>query len=220
MAIGALSPISAAGPGKFSGKVLNIALPPGHIANFERVFKPEFEKQTGATIQLTGARSADVLARVRIEKSNPGLDLAWLDLGEAALLGKENLLVRPTQAQVPSLKEMRSTAFFEAGIAPITFYSVIGFIYNKEVVPNPPRAWKDLWDPSLKNKLALFDFGSTLGVWHLVIAAKLNGGDENNIDPGFKALQRLKPNAVSFRSSGPENNNLVAQGEAGVTFGL
>ena len=40
------------------------------------------------------------------------------------------------------------------------------------------------------------------------------------MEPGFRKLAELKPNAAGFRTSGPENNNLVAQGEAAVSFGL
>ncbi len=106
------------------------------------------------------------------------------------------------------------------GIAPITFSSALGFIYNTELITDPPESWEDLWSPRFRGQLALFDFGSSLGPMTLVMAERLAGGSEREIEPGFQKLAELELNAVSFGTSGPGNNNLVAQGEAGVTFGL
>jgi hypothetical protein len=52
----------------------------------------------------------------------------------------------------------------------------------------------------------------------LVMAARLNGGGEQTIDPGFTKMVQLSRTRFGWKSSGPENNNLVAQGEAGVTL--
>ncbi|MFN8523502.1 MAG: extracellular solute-binding protein [Chloroflexota bacterium] len=211
---------SGIAPGQFAGKTLNIALAPGRIDDLNKLIVPEFEKLSGAKLQLTGARSADQLARVRIEKDKPTLDVLWIDIGEAEVLGRENTLAKLSEAELPNLKDIRENARSVQGIAPIAFSSALGFLYNKELVKDPPKAWGDLWDPRFKNQLALFDMGSSVGVLTLIIAARLAGGSEDNIDPGFKRLAELKANAVGFKTSGPDNNNLVAQGEAGVTFAL
>ncbi|MFQ5791698.1 MAG: extracellular solute-binding protein [Acidobacteriota bacterium] len=206
--------------GPFAGKTLTIAMPPGRIEDFNRIIAPEFERLTGAVVRPIGLRSADQVARLRIEKRRPSTDVLWIDLGEAQLLAGEGLLARPSERDIPNLKHIRDHAKSELGIAPITFSSALGFIYNTEIVKEPPTSWADLWSPRFRHQLALFDFGSSLGPVTLVMAARLNGGSETNIEPGFRKLAELKENAVSFRTSGPGNNQLVAQGEAGVTFGL
>ncbi len=206
--------------GVFAGRTLTVALSPGRIADFNRLITPEFQQRTGASIALLGMRSADQVARVRIERSRPTLDVLWIDFGEALLLAREGLLSRLSEREVPNLADIRDDARSVYGIAPITFSSAIGFLYNTEIVEEPPRSWADLWDPRFAGQLALFDFGSNLGPLTLLMAARLQGGGETNIDPGFTKLAALEPNAYGFGTSGPANNNLVAQGEAGVTFGL
>lgn len=202
------------------GTVLRVAMPPGRIADFERVVASGFEAATGVTIEALGMRSADQVARLRIERASSSIDVLWIDFGEAQLLAKEGLLATLDESEVPNLGDIRAEARSPLGIAPITFSSALGFLYNTERLPEPPRSWAALWEPRFSDELALFDFGSTLGPAFLVMAARLAGGGEKDIEPGFEKLAELSPHAVMFQSSGPANNLAVAQGEAGLTFGL
>ena len=202
--------------------VLRIALPPGRIADFERVVVPGFVALTGVTIESIGMRSADQVARLRIEREHPSVDVLWIDFGEAQLLAQEGLLAQLTEEDIPNLAQVRDEALSPYGIAPITFSSALGFLVNSErfKFSEPPRSWAELWEPRFRSELALFDFGSTLGPAFLVMAARLEGGSETDIEPGFAKLAELSDHAVVFQSSGPANNLMVAQGEAGITFGL
>ena len=89
--------------------VLRIALPPGRIADFERVVVPEFEELTGVAIESIGMRSADQVARLRIERDHPSVDVLWIDFGEAQLLAREGLLAQLTEEDIPNLAEVRDT---------------------------------------------------------------------------------------------------------------
>ncbi len=200
--------------------VLRVALPPGRIADFERVVVPGFEALAGVTIESIGMRSADQVARLRIEREHPSVDVLWIDYGEAQLLAEAGLLAKLTQEDIPNLAHVRDDARSPHGIAPITFSSALGFLVNTERLSEPPRSWAELWEPRYRSELALFDFGSTLGPAFLVMAARLEGGSETDIEPGFAKLAELSDHAVVFQSSGPANNLMVAQGEAGITFGL
>lgn len=207
-------------PGQFAGKTLNVAVNPGRIDDITRIAVNDFQKTTGAKVLLTGARSADMVARARLEKDRPTLDVLWVDLAEGELLGREGLVAKISAADVPNLANIKDNAKSKQGISPIAASSALGFLYNKDIVKNPPKSWADLWDPRFKNQIALFDTGNSIGILQLLVAAKLAGGSEQNIDPGFTKLAELKPNVAGFKSSGPDNNNLVAQGEAGITIAL
>jgi putative spermidine/putrescine transport system substrate-binding protein len=50
----------------------------------------------------------------------------------------------------------------------------------------------------------------------LVISALLNGGNEDNMVPAFKALRELKPNVRQFFKGGADIANLLGSGEAWV----
>jgi putative spermidine/putrescine transport system substrate-binding protein len=215
-----VAPASTTDTRQFAGKTLNVALAPGRIDDLNKIVVPGFEQLTGAKVQLTGARSADALARVRIEKDRPTLDVVWIDIGEALLLGNEGLIAKVSETDVPNIAEIRDNAKLASGIAPITFSSALGFLWNKDLLKAPPASWAELWNPQYEGQLALFDLGSSVGVVTLVLGARLNGGSETDVEPGFASMQTLKPNGIGYKTSGPENNNLVAQGEAAVTFAL
>ncbi len=153
--------------------VLRVALPPGRIADFERVVVPGFEALTGVTIESIGMRSADQVARLRIEREHPSVDVLWIDYGEAQLLAEAGLLAKLTEEDIPNLAHVRDEARSPHGIAPITFSSALGFLVNTEHfrLSEPPRSWAELWEPRYRSELALFDFGSTLGPAFLVVLA-------------------------------------------------
>ena len=60
--------------------------------------------------------------------------------------------------------------------------SGIGILYNKNAVKTPPTSWTALWDPANRGRVVMFDYNTQM----LSIAARLNGGSEHDIDPGFK----------------------------------
>ena len=212
--------VTSCGPPTSLDNTLTVALPPGRIDDFNRVIAPGFKALSDVSITVIGMRSADQVARVRIEQDRPTLDLLWIDFAEAQLLAREGLLAKVSERELPNLRDIREEAKSTLGVAPITFSSALGFLYNSTRIKHPPRSWADLWNSRFEGELALFDFGSSLGPVTLVMAARLNGGNETNIDPGFEKLFQLKSNAFGFRTSGPENNKFVAQGEAGVTLAL
>jgi putative spermidine/putrescine transport system substrate-binding protein len=88
--------------------------------------------------------------------------------------------------------------------------SGIGILYNKDKVKEPPKSWSVMWSPDSRGKVTMFDYDTRM----LVIAAKLNGGDEHNIDPGFKVWA---DNAENFRALVDSNDavkNLLVSGDA------
>lgn len=207
---------------------LVIAVPPGRIADLATHFAPPFEAATGANIVPVGLRSADQAARVRVESGNPSLDVLWIDAGEAALLAREGLVETPFDPAGPAAAALRipnvawadPDAWFTRAALPATFSSPIGFLYNTDEIPSPPASWAALEDSALEGRLALFGFGSTLGPLTVAALARIEVGNETNADAGFRRLGRLQRNVLLFGTSGPANNQLVAQGEAWLTLGL
>jgi hypothetical protein len=79
--------------------------------------------------------------------------------------------------------------------------SGVGYMYNKNLVKEPPTSWTDLWNPKWRGKVTFFDNNFI----PLVLAARLNGGDEKNIDPGFKTCM---DNAKNIRALANSNDQL------------
>ena len=218
----------APGCGGRADEDLVVAVPPGRIADLENYFAGPFEAATGANLIPVGLRSAEQAARVRVERGNPSLDVLWIDAGEAALLASEGLVETPFDPEASREGELRvpnaawadPDAWFSRQALPATFSSAIGFLYNTERFSSPPASWTALEDPVLEGRLALFGFGSTLGPLTVAALARIHTGDETDADAGFRGLGRLRNNVLVYGTSGPANNQLVAQGEAWLTLGL
>ena len=76
-------------------------------------------------------------------------------------------------------------------------YSLIGIAYNSKKVTKVPTSWKDLWDPAYRGKVGLTSVSSNLGLGFLVAAAKINGGDEANLEPAWQAIKQLQPFVIA-----------------------
>ncbi len=88
--------------------------------------------------------------------------------------------------------------------------SGLGIMYNKNLVKSPPTSWTALWDPRWRGKVTFFDNNFI----PLVLAARLNGGDEKNIDVGFKVWAENAKNLRALVTSNDQLKNLLVSGEA------
>jgi spermidine/putrescine-binding protein len=65
-----------------------------------------------------------------------------------------------------------------------------GFMINTKVFKEKgwatPTSWDDLKDPKFKKLLVIPPINNTYGLYTLMMFARLNGGGEKNIEPGFK----------------------------------
>lgn len=88
--------------------------------------------------------------------------------------------------------------------------SVIGMLYNKEKVSTPPSSWSALWDPKYRGRITTFDYQ-----WQaLVLAARLSGGGEKNIDPGFETWSKNAEQFKALVNSNDQLKNLLVTGDA------
>jgi putative spermidine/putrescine transport system substrate-binding protein len=102
--------------------------------------------------------------------------------------------------------------------------SAIGLMYNTKLVNPAPTSWKDLWDPRFKGKVAFWDAPN----WSfngLVATAKLNGGSEDNIEPGMKTYEQAAKSGQihSLYNSNDAGKQLLVSGSALITpffFGI
>jgi len=119
----------------------------------------------------------------------------WAPFDPAAVPNLANIVdgfVRP---------ERRGVGFMMSGI---------GILYNRVAHPTPPTSWADLWSPANRGRVTMFDYDLRM----MAIAARLNGGSEQNPDAGFRVWAQ---NARNFRALVDSNDavkNLLASGDA------
>ena len=151
-----------------------------------------FERRTGARVTLVPSLSLEVLAKIKASPDTPPFDVIVLDEGPHLQAAADGVVQRIDEKVVPNLAQVypayqRVTHGFGVPQA----YSVVGLAYNTKKVKTPPTSWRDLFKPEFKGQVGVVNLNSSLGVAFLVMLAQLNGGGEDNIEPGFAAFKDL-----------------------------
>jgi putative spermidine/putrescine transport system substrate-binding protein len=150
-----------------------------------------FEEETGASVELVLGGSSDRFARLYAETDNPTMDVMYVGLDQTMQAAADGVITEPNPAGVPEYANLYEQAK-TPGAYGVAFMS-IGIMYNTDMVETAPTAWADLWKPEYAGKVAPFVFPGTQGTAFLAMAAKINGGSESDMGPGFEALKELKP---------------------------
>ncbi|RBQ17930.1 hypothetical protein DP939_21385 [Spongiactinospora rosea] len=88
-----------------------------------------------------------------------------------------------------------------------------GLVYNKDKVGKAPTSWAALWDHAYQGKVSFFGFP-----WYAVyMAAKLNGGGLDNMEPGWDLWEREAKQIRLLVESNPQYLNVLSNGTAPMT---
>jgi putative spermidine/putrescine transport system substrate-binding protein len=157
------------------------------------VFSP-FDKESGAASTQVPMQSAAALARMKAEAGNPQIDMYQFSGGQEAF-AKDEGLSQPLSsvsrlARIPAdLKDPDGHWVTWAVIAE-------GIVYRKDKIPTPPKSYKDFLKPEYKGHIAFPTITNGYGMDFLVMLAKAFGGSEDNIEPGFEALKKIKGETI------------------------
>lgn len=181
---------------------------------YRKAIVEPFEKKFGHQVTLKYGSSPQWLTTGILTKENPEIDVLWLSFPESIRAVNEELGIPLTSAEIPNLKDVdpRWYDFYKRKAVGLD-YASFGIAFRTDSGLPAPKSWADLWKPEYKGRLTLPDISAAGGFETLVIAAKLNGGSEQNIGPGFEALKRLRPNVRRFYRSLPEAAQLFERGE-------
>lgn len=183
---------------------------------FEEKIVPAFEKKTGAKVVYVPGNSSDLLAKLVAQKAKPEMSLAIIDEGPMFMAIERDLCA--TVENKGSVKDIYDAARMPGGKAVGVGLYASGLGYNQEVFARngwaPPTSWLDLTDPKYKGKVSVTPVGG-YGLHSLVMLARLNGGSEDNIDPGFEVMaNKVAPNVIAFEASPANMAQLLQTGEA------
>ena len=178
---------------------------------------PPFEQQHGVTIEYVAGNSTDNLARLQAQKGHEQIDVALLDDGpmyQAVALG----FCAPL-AKAPVYDALYDLAKVSSGKAVMVGMNGTGIVYNKKYFDEQhwpaPTSWNDLKDPKFRQKLVIPPLNNTYGLHALVEFAKLGGGGEKNIEPGFKAFKdAIGPNVLVYEPSPGKMTELFQSNQA------
>lgn len=189
--------------------------------NYRKVVLEPFAKKTGAEFVIKYGGADEWLNNSLINRAAPEIDLPMLSVPVAARAIKiPNLFIDLNTQNVPNIKDIHPVFYDTYEGRAVGFnYTDYGFIYNTTKVSPAPASWADLWDARFKGQLLVP--GPTAGAMYemILVAAKLNGGSEDNWEPGIEAMKRLKPNVVRWFTNSNEVEGLMQRGEATVAAG-
>jgi putative spermidine/putrescine transport system substrate-binding protein len=200
-------------------KTLTVA---GYGGSFEQELRkdvfPAFEAQHGIKVEYVAGNSTDTLAKLQAQKGNQVIDVAIVDDGpmyQAIQLG----FCAPIETLDKS--ELYPAAQFKGDKAVAIGLTGTGFMINtktfKEKGWPAPSSWNDLKDPKFKKLLVIPPINNTYGLYALMMYARLNGGGENNIDPGFKVMKdEINPNVLVYEPSPGKMTELFQSGQGQV----
>src|SRR5207253_10491316 len=185
-------------------KILYVA---GYGGSFEQTIRkeivPAFEKKFGGTVEYIAGNSTDTVAKLQAQRGNQQIDVAIVDDGpmyQAIALGFCAPIVGLPDADI--VKSARYKDDKAVGIGLVA----TGLMYNTKYFAEKkwpaPTSWNDLKDPKYEKLLVIPPLNNTYGLHTLVMMARLNGGGEGNIEPGFKiVVNEIAPNVLVFEPS-------------------
>ncbi|QBR01238.1 ABC transporter substrate-binding protein [Paraburkholderia pallida] len=167
-----------------------------------------FSKATGAKVIADRADgTSGMVAKVKAAGDRPTYDVITLAGVGASGLADAGLLLQPDTSKLPNLKDV--PAAYRSGANGFGVGYLLwsdGLVYNTSTVKTPPASYEALWDPKYSGKIFLPPPEWAEAVDLTIIAAKLAGGSQQNIEPGFRKLAELKDRVMTLG----ENPNQVA----------
>lgn len=221
--------IVAAGIAFLSGNVLAQDATKGtvNIVGFSGVFAENYQKfiidafkakYPGIEVNYQQSKnSAETLALLTLQRADPKVDVALIDVSVAIKANKEGLFAKLDPAKVPALAEAPDWARIDDDHAVAFSQDNLAILYNTDSVKEPPKSWADLADPKYKGKIAA-KLADTRGVILLPILAKLKGGDyKTSIDPAIDFLKEIAVNVSTFEPA-PDCYAVVQSGEVDLSI--
>lgn len=175
------------------------------------------EKRLGVKVTLISMLAAELVARTKASAGGrPPVDVALVDDGPFLLAIKEGVCERLPMEKIPNasriFQKYRPKESFGVPIGA----SQIGIAYNAKKLKTRPSSWADLWNSEYKGRIGLSTPASTLGTVTLLSFAKLRGGDEGNVEPGFEAVKSLLPSVSSIQAVPANLRTLLERGEVDI----
>lgn len=178
----------------------------------EKVVGKSFTAKTGMPVEFEVGGTIDRLAKARVAKGNPLVDLTFTTSHVGRLYMSDGLFAKLDMAKLPNAKEVAKEALrsdYQMG----GWSYVYTIVYRPDLVKEEITRWSDLWKPSLKGKIAMPDFDPS----HIItIAALMEGGNEATWQKGQEKLKALKPSIAAFYSTDAQSQDLMKTGQAPV----
>lgn len=172
-----------------------------------------FEAKCGCTVVYEVGNNADRLAKLGARKNNPNVDVVLLADYFAKQASNQGLLEKMNYSKLTnyaSLYDFAKDPLKDGTAVAFTVYGV-SIVYRSDKITKPITSWKDLWRPELAGKVALPNITTTQGPPIVWLVNKAYGGKDNNVNPAFTQLSKLK--VLTYYNQSSQVTSLFAQDE-------
>jgi putative spermidine/putrescine transport system substrate-binding protein len=184
--------------------------------SIKKNFVPCFEQKTGVKVDVITGESADWLARIRANKSNPPIHVLALAEADSLRAAREGLLDKITVEKVPNLADIPEKFYAPWGSHAVAQnIGAFGVMYNKEAIPNPPKTWREFIDAVAEGKFGKrVSLPSGTYTWGPEFLWLVSQQYDGNIDTAFAKMKAASQNGVlKFWSTPVEALNLFGTKE-------
>jgi putative spermidine/putrescine transport system substrate-binding protein len=180
--------------------------------SLEKIVAKNFTAKTGIPVEFEVGGTIDRLAKARVAKGNPLVDVTFTTSHVGRLYISDGLLQPLDMSKLPNAKDLAKEAIRSEYHLGVWAY-VYTVVYRPDLVKEDITKWSDLWKPSLKGKIAMPDFDPS----HIItIAALMESGNETTWEKGQKKLMELKPQIAAFFATDAQSQDLMKTGQGPV----
>jgi len=197
------------------GKVVMASWGGGGARMWRDTFAAPFQQASG--IETTVAEVPDPSAAIAAAQGRPQHNVIIAASYQAANLSRRGLIEDFTEADLPSLQHIPQQYWIrnaEGKLLGMPIYFIYyGIAFNETLAKATDFAsWNALKDPKWRDQISITR-PLFLAPYDLTLYAKLNGGDEANIQPGVPMLEGVAKNAISVYTSMASLQQQLSRGE-------
>ena len=175
-----------------------------------------FEAASGQTVITQEANSSQFASMVRATGGDSDFDVVYIDNSFATQLTREGLVEALDAAKMPNAAGLPDSVWGPENGYVQFMWAATAIAYNPELVETPPTSWADVFSDTYTGKVALPDISGTAGVHFLIASARLNGGDIDNLDPGFEAIAAIAPDVNAYYTQADQLISMFERGEIAI----
>lgn len=171
-----------------------------------------YKEKTGKDIAIQLGEPAAWLAKVRANPNHPPIDVLTMPEADTMRAIRAGM-VEPLQAdKLPNLADIPPEHYQRWKNEAVDFHiGTLGVLYNKNVIKDPPKDWKTLFDNIAAGKygkrVSMPSGTYTWGPDFIWFVGHTYGGDVNT---AFTKLKAMAPSVVKFWTEPTEAQNLFA----------
>lgn len=178
-----------------------------------------FEQLTGSRVELQHFEEADEREEVLAANNAQGFDLVCISENYLTQPGLQDWMEPLDRARLPNLRHVQYPMADDIPEAPRYavpyFWGTFGIAYRKDMVTQPPRSWRDLFEltPQYSGKVAMYPTVRMLaGMALLASGADFNSEDPAQIAAAGQILLRQAGHVWGYRGVDLSEKNLLANG--------